>query len=173
MRTVSSAYLQGIYQACVEFGAPADELAALVPGGTRALSNSQQRFAIGNVVQLLAKATQITGREDIGIFVGKSMRPQVFGDTGQALLFCSTLRHAMDMHNKYLHLTQEFAVRKLEMVDGKARISWISVFDNSEHARALAETAIISQSQIGLWLCWPNKVKIHAVQFSACRPELC
>ena len=113
----------------------------------------------------------LTRREDIGLFVGKYLRPSALGETGQALLFCASLRQAIGLQAKYLHLTQQAGQLKLRLYGDIAHILWTSAFDSPTYTRPLAEAVLMNQTHIARWLSWNSGTLIKAVHFRHSKPS--
>ena len=74
MKTVSSIYLAHIYDACVEHGANSAELLAFIPGGDKAVRIPHARFPVQCVFDILTHTEKQTGKPEIGLLTGQSLR---------------------------------------------------------------------------------------------------
>ena len=171
MKTVSSHYLSGFYEACLSFGVSGQDLLPLIPGGQAAMHTANTRFPLECVLQILARTEKITGQKSIGLHVGTSLRPSALLEIGHALVFCSTLREAIMVNRRYQPITQQFGRTNLKTNENEAWLLWESHGLDPELERHITDAVLANHAQFGRWLTWLPGNKINAMHFRHEKPD--
>lgn len=171
MKTVSSIYLAHIYDACVEHGANQTELLAFIPGGDKAVRSTHARFPVQCVFDILAHTEKQTGKPEIGLLTGQSLRPSAFGDVGHAIMLCQSLRQVILINRRYQPLTQQIGRSNLKIMEGMAWLSWECGTSDPEYYRNITDAVMANHIQFGRWLSWVHNKKIQGVYFRHAKPS--
>jgi len=170
LRTVSASYLRTYYDVCVAQGAQKSDLLPFIPGGEQALNSQTSRFSVESVTNILSTTEEKLQKPDIGVDVGKSFRPDSFGNVGQALMVSQTLRHASSIIHRYQPLFQQIGRSYITVEGDLAWNYWDTHFDEPEFARHVTEATLISHAQFGRWLTWLHDMEIEFVHFRHKKP---
>ena len=170
MRTVSASYLKSFFEVCVTQGVDKKDLLKFIPGGESAMKSIPSRFPIESVTNILAQTEKILKKPNIGVIAGKSLRPDTFGNVGQAMMVSQTLRHASSLIHRYQPLFQQIGRSYITIEGHLAWNYWDTYFEDPEYARHITEATLISHAQFGRWLTWLHDMEIEFVHFRHAKP---
>lgn len=170
MKSVTSRYLLSFYESCIEQGASKAELLALIPGGLKGLQDPERRFSTKTLVRVVTHSENTTGVHSIGLNAGENFRPDTFGDIGQAIMFCRSLRQVVMVNRCYQPITQQFGRSSLKIKNKEAWILW-HCDTAPEQARVITDAIMANHAQFGRWLTWDHSKKINAMHFRHKKPS--
>jgi len=171
MRTTSSTYLKGVFEGCLNFGAPEGALLRLIEGGRQGLDNPSRRYPARLLAEILNMAVEATEHQGMGVQVGTAIRPEVLLDIGYAFPFCQDIREVMAVNQTYQPLIQQNGRTTLVMRDKAAWIDWQPHYKDAEFYRYFVEMIFAGYASIGRWLLWGKDNPVLSVHFRHSEPR--
>lgn len=113
--TISIAYLQLLIEILKERAIEPDELLCGIPIDPALLEHAQARMSPYQWTLLILRAQSLTQDAGLGYEYGLRMRPTVHGVLGYAAMSCASLRQALELSVRYMHVRQAgFNLRLVE-----------------------------------------------------------
>ncbi len=152
MGTVSSRFLEKNIESCVSLGIDGAKLLELVPGGRANLLNPLYRFDGRVLIDVLAKAEQLTGDPSIGFRCGLNHANVSYRDISYLVQYCDNLRHSFEISRQYEALTQQIGYNVLTVIGDEAHAHWHTYDEDYDRLRLVTDLTLASLAQLGLWI---------------------
>ena len=168
--TVYVSAINAILQVAARFGVQRRDLLALDHLQPEWLSQGDDRLPVDRMLDIYRLAAQMTGRDDIGLFVGRTLN---FGGLNLLLYMstiCHTFRDYLNLVPSILKLRGDIGAVVIERDGEFIRLEWRPLLEQTRSERFLSDEVLGSSQAIVNTLCI-DPIPVRRAHFTYSRPD--
>lgn len=166
--SVPTANLRTVLEIASEKGATAEAMLQGTGLTPAMLQDTELRVAARDAARIVHNAYVLTRNPGLGLEFGLRTRPTAHGHLGYAAMACGTLREALEVVVRYMHLRQQDVALKLTVQDDQVVLEITDAHEMGAARRFIHEAMLIGlwhiagfllgeeRAQCELWFDWPQ-----------------
>jgi AraC-like DNA-binding protein len=168
--TVGVSAINAILQVAERFGVRREELLVMEHLQSEWVRHSEDRLPVARLFDVYKLAARLTGRDDIGLYVGRTLS---FGGLNLLLYMstiCNTFRDYLNLVPSILRLRGDIGAVVVERDGEYIRLEWRPMQDQSKLQRFLSDEVLSSSQSIVNTLCI-DPIPVRSAHFTYAQPD--
>ena len=168
-RTISAAFLDSLLHAAQQLGLDKGTLLQSSQIDLTFLKPPTKRISENAMHRLLEKIVELSGKDEIGLELGRLSRPGSYNALGYAAMSCENLWEAFSLIPRYEVIVMEIGRTRIEKSEHDIKLVWGSS-EPEAVSRALADTILSSWLSLARWLT-AEPLRPSKTLLSYCKPD--